>query len=99
MKTACSAVSGCPARSSSVSAIISNAAEATPGCQTQRRAPRKTSGNKAHDPPTAHRTKKAIEVEYMNPTEAISADEGRQPISRAKRKAPRPARKKVMAAE
>ena len=38
MKTACSAVSGWPATTSSVSAIISSAAEATPGCQTQRRA-------------------------------------------------------------
>src|SRR6266568_3446936 len=98
-KIECTAVSGCPATSSNVNAIIKSAADVTLGCHTQRRVPSKTSGRKTQELPMAHKTKKAIGIEYIQATDAVSAAVGRQPISRAKRNAPSAAMKKVIVAE
>src|SRR5437588_32814 len=75
--TTCSAVSGWPARTSSVSATVSSAPERRPGARTQRRVPRSTSGRNAQAEPTAQRTKKAMGMEYIQPAAAISATRAR----------------------
>src|SRR5438105_3216561 len=68
------------------------------GARMTRRTPSKISGRNAHENARGQRMKNERSVVYIHAAAAISETDSRHPSSRAKRKAPRPAMKKAIAA-